>query len=120
MKFPFAPNSCIWPRALPRCRPCRGSAWAQAYPARPVAHYRWLSHLVGGADIQARGIRPRGRLSGLVRRVMVENKPGAVYKHRHSGRYQFAHLTDTHWFLFPLRTRSMQRSMKKLAFNFLG
>ena len=75
MKLPRRGNFCIWPRALPRCRPCRGSRGR-----KPIRHGRCAS---------SSALRPAARATSLARLIgqwlserlgqqfVIENRPGA-------------------------------------------
>ena len=74
MKLPRS-NFCIWPRALPRSRPCRASLGAQTYPSRPVRLI--VGFPAGGAaDIVARLIG-QWLSERLGQPFVIENRPGA-------------------------------------------
>ena len=66
---------CIWQRALPRCRPCRVSRGAQAYPTRPVRIIVGFAP-AGGQDIVARLIG-HSLSERLGQQLIIDNRPGA-------------------------------------------
>ena len=72
--FPVG-NSCIWQRALPRCRLLSRAAAAQAYPAKPV---RLVVQVPGGSapDIVARVIG-QTLSERLGQPIVIDNRAGA-------------------------------------------
>ena len=73
--YSAAASSCIWPRALPRCRSLSRFASAQSYPTRPV---RWLVGAPPGGtlDIIAR-LMGQWLSERLGQPFVVDNRPGA-------------------------------------------
>src|SRR5262249_44442410 len=65
---------CIWPRALPRCRACRG--WrAQAYPSRPITMI--VPFAPGGLTDVIGRVLAEGMRTSLGQPVIIENVGGA-------------------------------------------
>ena len=75
MKLPRRDNFCIWPRALPRCRPCRASRGR-----KPIRRGRCASIVGvpagGGPDIIAR-LLGQWLSERLGQQFVIENRPGA-------------------------------------------
>ena len=75
MKLPRRDNFCIWPRALPRCRPCRASRGRK--PIRRGRCASIVGFAAGGAtDILAR-LMGQWLSERLGQPFVIENRPGA-------------------------------------------
>ena len=74
MKLPRR-NFCIWQRALPLCRPCRGSQTRKPTPARYV---RLIVPFAPGGGFDAAALPLANRLSEVWgQQLVIENKGGA-------------------------------------------
>ena len=75
MKLPTVDNFCIWQRALPRCRPCRGSRGR-----KPIRRGRCASssalRQAARSDIHAR-LLGQWLSERLGQQFVIENRPGA-------------------------------------------
>ena len=102
------------PRALPRCRPFRAFAWAQAYPTRPVP----LSSAFppGGAPESSRA-RRSGLSERLGQQFIIENRPGAGSNIGTEA--VVSSPADGYTLLLVVRQRNQRDALRKLNFNFI-
>ena len=75
MKFP-AGNFCIWPRALPRCRPCHGSLGRRPIPRGRCASSSALR--LAAPPTSSRVLSVSGSRKRLGQSFVIENRPGAA------------------------------------------